>query len=231
MQNFITGFDGAMDFAKGVIRGIISPIEAFLSIFSNFWVGALLILLVFAIVLIINILNHGTEFSRTIKKPKTMVICAMMIALNVILGYIGYDFTAYLRVGFGFVTLPVTTMLFGPLVGCVTGILQDIVSFALKPTGGYLFTLTINVGISGMIYGAMLYKKEITFWRVLLTKLIIIVVVNILLNSIALAPTVGSGLVGILPSRIIKNVLLLPIQSVVVYALLKMIKHRVKPRV
>lgn len=228
MQGFITGFDSSMDFVKAFLRAVLTPITAFCNIFSNIWVGAVFIIILFAILLALTAKKYGKDFMLSIKRPQTLAVCAMLIALNVVLGYFSIDVTAYLRIGFGFITLPVVTVLFGPLAGCASGMLQDIVSFIIKPTGGYLFTLTLNVGISGMIYGLMLYKKKITFARILLTKLVIITVVNIILNSIGLAPTVGSGLIGILPSRIIKNLLLLPIQSVIVYVLLKATKSRVK---
>ncbi len=228
MQGFITGFDSSMDFVKAFLRSVLTPITTFCNTFSNIWVGAVFIIILFAILLALTARKYGKEFMLSIKRPQTLAVCAMLIALNVALGYFSIDVTAYLRIGFGFITLPVVTTLFGPLAGCVAGMLQDLVSFIIKPTGGYLFTLTLNVGISGMIYGLMLYKKKITFARILLTKLVIIIVVNIILNSIGLAPTVGSGLIGILPSRIIKNLLLLPIQSIIVYALLKVVKSRVK---
>lgn len=231
MQSIITGFDNAMEVTKGALSALFEPMKVFFDIFSNFWLGAALIIVVFLIFLISNIVRDGAAFSKLIKRPQTLAICSMMIAINVILGYFTLNFSSYLRIGFGFVTLPVVTMLFGPIAGCITGILQDVVSFILKPTGGYLFTLTLNVGISGMIYGVMLYKRKITFARVFITKLIIIVVVNIILNSIGLAPTVGSGLAGILPSRVVKNIILLPVQSVVVYAILKTVNARVRHRI
>ena len=74
-----------------------------------------------------------------------------------------------------------------------------------------------------MIYGIMLYNKPVTFARVFLTKLIIVVFSNIILNTVALAPTVGSGFAGIFPARLIKNILLLPVQAVIVYLILKYI--------
>ncbi|MEE1013556.1 MAG: folate family ECF transporter S component, partial [Clostridia bacterium] len=114
---------------------------------------------------------------------------------------------------------------FGPLVCCMTGMVQDILSYLLNPVGGYIPTYTLCVGISGMIYGLLLYRKPIAFWRVLVAKTLVLVFSNILLNSIALAPTVGSGFVGILPARIIKNLLLLPIQTVVAYLVLKFVKR------
>ena len=218
MQN---AFDGAMESLKSAVASVIKPMGAFLNVFSNFWIGAALIAAVFVILLVINILRRKTNFLKTLKSPYTLAICAMMIAVNIALGYYTLRLSSYLRIGFGFVTQPIVALLFGPAVCCITGISQDIISFVMQPTGAYIFTYTLNVGIGGMIYGMMLHGKRVSFWRVFLTKLIIISVVNIVLNSIVLAPTAGGGMVGILPARIIKNILLLPIQAVVVYILLK----------
>ena len=81
-----------------------------------------------------------------------------------------------------------------------------------------------------MIYGMFLYKRRVTFLRVFLCKLTVILTVNIVLNSIALAPTAGSGIIGILPARMIKNLVLFPIQSVIVYEILKIISNISKER-
>ena len=81
-----------------------------------------------------------------------------------------------------------------------------------------------------MIYGMFLYKRRVTFLRVFLCKLTVILTVNIVLNSIALAPAAGSGIVGILPARVIKNLVLFPIQSVIVYEILKIISNISKER-
>lgn len=221
MQNFAAWFDGAMDTTKAFIRSAIEPTEKFLNIFSDFHTGAILIPVVFALILIVCIRYSDGNFRSVLKTPKNAAICAMLIAVNVILGYFTITFSAYLRVGFGFITTPVAAFLFGPFVGGAVALLSDIVSFIIKPTGAFLFTYTLNTAVAGMIYGLFLYKKNLTFGRVFLCKLTVILVVNIILNSIALAPTTANGLIGIFPARLIKNIILLPIQSLIVFEVLK----------
>ncbi len=228
MQNAVLKFDGAMDSLKAVLRSVFEPMKSFLGIFTNFWAGALLTILVFVLLFVICTRLGGNVFSKETKKARTLAVCAMLVAINVVLETFARDLTSYIRVSFGFVTIPVAAMLFGPFAGCMVGILQDIAGFIVRPTGAFILPLTLNEGIAGMIMGLMLYKKKVTFVRILLAELIVAVFVNIILNSAALAPTVGSGLVGILPSRIIKNILLLPIQTAVIYAVLRIIKLRVK---
>lgn len=228
MQNFAAWFDGAMDVTKAFIRSAIEPLGSFLNIFSDFRTGAILIVTVFALVLIICMRYSDGEFRAVLKRPQNAAVCAMLIAINVILGYFSIPFSSYLRVGFGFITAPAAAFLFGPFVGGAVALLSDIVSFIIKPTGAFLFTYTLNTGIAGMIYGMFLYRKNLTFGRVLLCKLTVILAVNIILNSIALAPTAANGLIGIFPARLIKNIILLPIQSLVVFEVLKIaVKGRI----
>ncbi len=230
MQSISAGFDGAMDPAKSYFAALIEPLKSFFDIFSMFWVGVLLISAVFLIMLIIALIGYGSEFTGIIKKTNTIAVCAMLIAINAVLGLYTPVLSSYLKIEFGFITMPVASMLFGPVMGCIVGMIQDIVGLIMKPTGGLLFTLTLTDGITGMIYAAFLYKKPLKLARVFAAQLIIVTAVNMLLNSIALAPTVGSGLIGILPSRVIKNIILLPIQTAIAYAILKAVDIRAKTR-
>ncbi len=228
MQSFIAAFDGSMEALKGSLRQAFVPMKSFLDIFLNPVYGVVLSALIFIILMVFSIKKTGNDFSKKIKSPKVLAVCAMLIAINVILELFAQDVTAFIRLSFSFVTMPVAAMAFGPVIACILGMLQDIIGLIIRPTGAWLFVLTMNAGIAGMIAGLILYKKEVRLWRVLLSELLIVLVVNVLLNSAGLAPTIGSGLAGILPSRIIKNLLLLPLQVAIVYGILKVIKKRVK---
>ena len=218
-------FDLWMDGVKEFLKTILGPLKDYCGIFSDFWTGLGVVGIIFLMFLGYSIWKHGKQFGKLMSRSKTLVIAALMIALNIVLGYYTIWFSSYLRIGFGFVTQPIIAMLYGPLVACMTGMIQDILSYILNPVGGYVPVYTLSVGISGMIYGLMLYHKSITFPRVLSVKILVLLFGNILLNSIALAPTVGSGFIGILPARIIKNLLLLPIQTIVVYLVLRFLKR------
>jgi len=132
------------------------------------------------------------------------------------------------RIGFGFVTVPVVSMLYGPLAGCVMGMLQDVISLMIKPTGGLIIGLTLNAGMMGIVYATFFYKKKISFVKVLTAQIVVVCVINIILNSIALAPVVGNGMVGILPGRLIKNIVMLPVQTMIMYLLLKTVDLKIK---
>ncbi len=219
-------FDAWMDGVKEILKGILVPLKDYCIYFSDFWVGLGVITLIFFLFLGFSIARQGKEFPSLIRKPSTLAVSSLLIALNIVLGYFTIWISSYLRISFGFITQPIIAVLFGPLVCCITGMAQDILAYLLNPSvGGLLPVYTLCVGISGMVYGLMLYRKPVSLWRIFLTKALIQLIINTVLNSIALAPTVGSGFIGILPARLIKNVLLLPIQTVVVYLILEMLKR------
>lgn len=226
MHNFFDYFDECMEAAKTAVKIFISPLNGLFDIASNFFAGAILIILIFAVLLSISLYKY--RGNSIYKKSKALSLCAMLIAVNVILSYFTLNLSAYLRIGFGFITAPAAAYMFGPVIGGTVALLSDVVSFILKPTGGFLFTYTLNTAIGGMLCGLFLYKKKISFSRVFLLKLTEIIAVNIILNSIALAPQTGNGIIAILPARIVKNIILLPIQSIIVYEILKIISKTVK---
>ncbi len=219
-------FDRFLDSEKLRLKDLLDPLSQLFACLSHMWVSLAVVAVVFTALVCYHILHGGKSFRRQVRSPRVLATCALMIAVNIILGYFSIRLSAYLRIGFGFVTQPIIAMLFGPLTACMTAILQDTISMVLTPTGAYLPAYTLSVGISGMLYGMVLYQKKVTFWRVFCAKLLVILIGNILLNSIALAPTAGSGFIGVLPARILKNLLLLPVQSVVCYILLKFIERR-----
>lgn len=228
MQSFASNFDALLDSLKMAIRVFLESACSFLNIFSDFTVGAVLIISIFVIMMGFGIIKTKNGIGVNIRKPAVLAVCAMLIAINVILGYFSLNLTSYLRIGFGFITTPVSASLFGPVLGGLTAASADVASYILKPTGGFLFTYTLNTGIAGIIQGFMLYNKKPSLLRIFLTKLIETVFVNIFLNSVALAPTAGSGLIGIMPARIIKNILLLPVQTTVIYIVLNTVVCKIK---
>ena len=59
-----------------------------------------------------------------------------------------------------------------------------------------------------MLYGCFYYKKPITFWRVLLAKFTVMLICNVLLNTLCLSVLYGKGFMVILPARVIKNLIM-----------------------
>ena len=153
-----------------------------------------------------------------LKVTKHMVICAFMAALAVVLSYTtSIEVGPYIRIGFSGLPNRIVEFLFGPITGCIFGGALDVLKYIIKPTGPFFFGFTFDAMLSGIIYGSILYKKPISIWRVLVAEFIVKLVINCGLNTLWISMLYGKGFMVLLPARIIKNAIMLPIDTAIVY--------------
>ena len=114
--------------------------------------------------------------------------------------------------------------MFGPVVGTVMGAAADLVKYLVHPTGAFFPGFTISGAISGMIYGVILYKKPLQVRRILFANGLVMIFVNILLNTYWLTLLYGQGFMAILPVRVLKEIILFPIDVVLFYSVSKVMK-------
>jgi ECF transporter S component (folate family) len=152
------------------------------------------------------------------KKVFVLVAMSLLISMYVLLAHI---FSAIpsgtIKISFGFVPLAFGSMFFGPLIGGVIGALGDIIGVFLAPKGPYFPGITLDVFLAGLIYGLFLYKKPKTLIRISLAVLCVNLFVNIGLNTYWLTILTGKGYMAMLPGRIIKNAIMMPVQISMLY--------------
>lgn len=166
---------------------------------------------------------------RELKKTKSLVVAAMLLAIQVVLGlFAAIPFGNTIRISFGYLALSSTGALLGPAAAMINGALADLLGCVIKPIGPYFPGFTITGMVSGLIYGSMLYRRDITLRRVLLTKLLIDVVCNLLLNTLWLNILYGKAFWAILPSRALKNLAQYPVDVILMYPVLRKIRKVVR---
>lgn len=154
--------------------------------------------------------------------------CAMLTALNVAVGTMFIPITPTLRIGFSSIFAGVSGMYYGPLLTGFAGIIADTLKYILRPDGFYFPGFALNEFLTGMIYGSFFYKKKITLPRVILARLCITVFINLILTSLWLNIMYQSPLFTSI--RLIKNVVMFPVDVALLYAALKA-AERVKKQV
>ena len=160
--------------------------------------------------------------ARQFKNVRSLTKAGMLLAAQVLLGLIAsIPVGPYIRISFGYLALCLTGAALGPAMAAANGALADVIGHLLKPTGPYIPGFTITGLVSGMIYGYMLYKRDISVKRVLLTKLAIDLVCNLLLNTLWLNIWYGKAFFAILPSRMLKNLVQYPVDVLLAYTLLR----------
>ena len=141
---------------------------------------------------------------------RNMVLCGLMAALAVVLSMTAsIEAGPYIRIGF-------------------SGIPNRIVEYALKPTGPFFFGFTFNVMLAGIIYGSILYRKPVSIKRIVAAELLIKILINCILNTLWISMLYGKGFFAILPLRVFKNVIMLPIASLILYFALTYVKRLLK---
>ncbi|MBQ7459916.1 MAG: folate family ECF transporter S component [Oscillospiraceae bacterium] len=156
--------------------------------------------------------------AREIKRLRTLTLCAVLAALAVALNYVAsINIGPYIKIGFSGIPNQLVDWLFGPVTGMLFAAVLDVLKFALKPDGVFFFGYTASAMLAAFIYGVSYYKRPLNFWRVLITKAIVAIIVNIGLNTLWLSMQGGKAFFAILPARALKNAIMVPIDSAVFY--------------
>lgn len=170
-------------------------------------------------------LKTFSDSYKELKKLKTLVITALLIAIGIILGQFSIQLTETTKIGISFIATQMTANLFGPVVGGIMGGVADILKFIIKPTGPFLIGYTISAILGPVIYGVMLYKKPISFWRILLSKVVVAIFINLLLGTFWSYHYFGAAFWAAIPAKLIQQVIQVPVQSVIYYFVMKALKE------
>lgn len=158
---------------------------------------------------------------RELKKVRTITTAAMFMAVAVVLGYFTIEAGPYLKIGFVTVVNQFVYFMFGPVVGGFYGGVLDLIKYIIKPTGAFFPGFTFNAILAGIIYGTFLYQRPLTFKRTLAVHLIVIMVCNVFLNTVWLSMMSGKGILALIPMRIVKNIIMWPIDTAIFYLIAK----------
>ena len=142
-----------------------------------------------------------TDSARELKSVRTITTMAMLAAVAVILGYFSIEYGAVFH---------------GAL---------DIIKYLMKPTGPFCPQLTLVVMLAGVLYGCFFYKKKLTIWRVLAAKFVVMLICNVILNTLCLQVLYGQAIMAILPMRALKNLIMWPIDSIVFFGIAKALEQ------
>ena len=158
---------------------------------------------------------------RELASPKNLALCGVMGALSMVLGIVAsIQIGPYIKIGFSGLPNRIVECLFGPVIGCIFGGTMDILKFIAKPDGPFFFGFTFDAMLAGILYGSILYKKPVTIPRVFVAEFAAKVIVNCGFNTLWISVLYGKGFLAILPMRLLKNAIMLPIDTIITFALL-----------
>lgn len=159
-----------------------------------------------------------------LKNTRNLTTLAMLMALQLVLSLFGsIPLSDSLKLSCSFLASSAIGMLFGPFCAALTGGLVDVMQAFIKPTGPFFPGFTLTAVLGGIIYGCFLYKDKPTLPRIILSKALVNLLLNIGMNSYWLYLLYGYGFWGMIPSRGLKNLILLPIEVILLYLILPQI--------
>lgn len=161
----------------------------------------------------------------SLKNIKTLTAAAMLVAVAIILGFFKIPISPVVEIRFGNIPIALCGALFGPGVSAAAGAVSDIGAYLVKPTGPFFPGFTLNAAVSGLIFGLILFKKEITVKRVVLAQLIQSVLVGFFLTGLWLSVLYHMPLWSVLASRALKELVMCPIQAALLLAVLKPVRQ------
>lgn len=155
-------------------------------------------------------------------KLRKIIIAALLLAATIVLSRFLSVKTPILVISFSYIPIMLAAILLGPWWTMLISGLADLIGALLFPFGAYFVGYTISAVIAGLIYGVFLKYKPNTSYKkfvlmITISVLLVIVVCNAFLNSLWIYLTTKKALVAILPTRLIKQLVMCPIQVATIF--------------
>ncbi len=169
---------------------------------------------------------------QKIKKLSTRDITkiALLIALSVVFArMLSFQITESIKLSTTFIVIAVTGAIFGPVYGGIAAAVADIVGIILFPSPyGIFLGFTFSAFIDGAIYGFFLHRRPIKIQHIVLAVIFSTVVVSYGLNTIWLTITMNTPFLVLLPPRVAKSFVMIPIQIALLVPILKLYTTRIE---
>ena len=166
-----------------------------------------------------SILYHDSFLE--LRRARTITTAAMLMAVSCALGAFTLNLGPYLKIGFSNLVNELCCFLFGPVVGAVYGAALDVIKYLIAPSGPFFPGFTLDAAVGGLIYGSILYRRELRFKRVLAAQFLVALICNVLLNTLWISVLYGKAFMALLPARLIKNAVMFPVDAGLFYLIVK----------
>ncbi len=167
-------------------------------------------------------------------KIKKIIISALLLAASIVINRFLSVNTSILSIGFTFVPLMFSGIILGPKYSLVIAGLSDLIGALLFPFGSYFIGYTISSILTGLVYGLFLYNKEEFVFnkkfliKLLIAILIVCILINGVLNTIWIIMTVKKASYAIIPTRVVKQLIMIPVMFITMSSLTKLLEKQIR---
>lgn len=159
-------------------------------------------------------------------KVKKTVLAALLLALLIVLSRFASIQTQFLVINAGFVPIVMSAIWLGPKYSLVIAALGDFIGAILFPFGSYFPGFTISGAITGFIYGIFLkrdFNKEVNNKKfvicLIISTILVLVLDGVFLRALWLNILYGKAFFFIVSTRLISELIKIPVQIITIYIL------------
>lgn len=159
-------------------------------------------------------------------RTKKLILSATLLALSIVLSHFLSLKTPIVKISFGFLPTMLAALWLGPKWTFVISVARDLIGSLIFPSGPYFVGYTISASVAALIYGFSLYQKDYQAWnlkqlvvRSILAVVLVIVMVNLGLNTLWTSITTGKAFLAILGTRLVTQAVTAPIHVIVFVAI------------
>ncbi len=145
---------------------------------------------------------------------------ALLVAMQIVLGNLVQIPLPTKQFHFGFLPVAVAGVFLGAPWAMLVGALGDFFGAHLFPAGPYFWGFTLTYALVGLLYGLMLHRKKISWWRVG-AACVAVALCNLFLNSYWLTYFIPKGYWVLVGSRALTYLIDIPLSLVVIYLVVR----------
>ena len=157
-----------------------------------------------------------------LRKIQNIAVCGFFIALYIVLSYLNIRITENLEIRFAFLALALAGYYGGPVMGLIVGAASDVLSMLMTAGMGsaFFFGFTVSYALLGFCFGMIFYRSKITVKNAAAAALVHFLD-SITLHTLWLHMMFGMPLQVLFVTRLIKAVIMLPIDTLILYLVMK----------
>lgn len=174
----------------------------------------------------VRFLEWWQSAAREMKQLKSLVGAGLLAALGMVIKSFSIPIGQLFKISFHYLATALSGYLYGPVTAGFAAIVVDIFGYLLKPDGPYFPGFTLSAFVGGFVYGCWLYRKQVRLWRVAAACATNTLLVSLLLNPLWLNILYGQAFWGLLALRLPGNLMVLPVNTLLLYMVLRVVEKQ-----
>ena len=172
--------------------------------------------------------EYWSAAAKEVGSTRSLVFAALIVAMRVVVKFFRIKLGAGLELSFDCYVNALGSIVYGPLMGLMVGAVSDTVGCAVDGFADYFLPFILVEMSSSFIFGLFLWRRKLTVVRTIVSKFAVNLFCNIILTSIFVkwSMYIASGPDGaaaynlINLVRIVKNLVLFPLEGVLIVVVL-----------